>query len=182
MTDIDILATTLLEESKRFLEKAEHSSLMDDARDAYLHAALNLAFCSLEAHINSMAEDQLLRTDISLHERGILSEQKVEMVAGEFQLQKGLQMYRLEDRLQFLWTRFSTDAAFDRKTPVWGHFKAGLELRNGLTHPKSMIVLTIDTVRRSISAIIEIIDIAYKRIYKKSFPSKGKDLHSTLAF
>jgi len=182
MTDIDILASTLLEESKRFLEKAEQHSTIDDARNAYLHAALNLAFCSLEAHINSIAEDQLLRTDISLHERGLLSEKKVEMVAGEFQLQKGLQMYRLEDRLQFLWTRFSTDSAFDRNVTAWGQFKDGLDLRNGLTHPKSMVTLTVESVRRSVGAIIEIIDIAYRRIYKKPFPAKGKELHSTLAF
>jgi hypothetical protein len=182
MTDIDIVASTLLEESKRFLEKAQHHSSIDDARDAYLHAALNLAFCSLEAHINSIADDQLLRNDISLHERALLSEKKIEMVGGVFQIQKGLQMYRLEDRLEFLWTRFSTNPAFDRKTPAWGQLKEGLDLRNGLTHPKSMVTLSIDSVKRSISAIIEIIDIAYMRIYKKPFPAKGKDLHSTLAF
>jgi|GEM_PF-2121277 len=182
MTDIDVMAATLLEESKRFLEKAQANVSDNEARDAYLHAALNIAFCSLEAHINSIAEDQLLRSDISLHERALLSERKVELVGGQFQIQTGLQMYRLEDRLQYLWTRFSTEPAFDKKTPAWGQLKAGLELRNGLTHPKFMVSLTVDSVRQSLSAVIEIIDIAYRRIYKRPFPAKGKDLHSTLAF
>jgi hypothetical protein len=156
------MASLLLEESKRFLEKASASASDDDARCAYLHAALNLAFCSLEAHINSIAEDQLLRTDISPHERAVLSERKIELVAGQFQIQPGLQMYRLEDRLQLLWTRFSTEPAFDKKTPVWGQLKEGLDLRNGLTHPKIMVTLTIESVRRSLTAVIETIDIAYR--------------------
>jgi hypothetical protein len=182
MTDIDLMASTLLEESKCFLEKASANTTDDDARNAYLHAALNLAFCSLEAHINSIAEDQLLRTDISLHERALLSEKKIELVGGQFQIQIGVQMYRLEDRLQFLWTRFSTEPAFDKKTAAWGQLKDGLDLRNGLTHPKIMVNLTIESVRRSLAAVIEVIDIAYRRIYKRPFPAKGKDLNSTLAF
>jgi hypothetical protein len=182
MTEIDAIASTLLEESKLFLEKARESAAVEDARNAYLHACVNLAFCSLEAHINSIADDQLLRTDISLHERGLLMERKVELVHGRYELQNGLQMYRLEDRLQFLWTRFSTEPEFDRKSTVWGHFKNGLEMRNSLTHPKEVVTLTIESAERTLRALIEIIDIAYMRIYKRHFPARGKDLNSTLSF
>jgi hypothetical protein len=55
-------------------------------------------------------------------------------------------------------------------------------MRNGLTHPKEMITLSIDSVQRSLRAIIEIIDIAYMRIYKRPFPVRGKDLHTSLTF
>jgi hypothetical protein len=182
MTEIDVVAALLLEESKRFLEKARDCADDDDARNAYLHASLHLAFCSLEAHINSIADDQLLGTDISLHERALLMESKVELVRGRFEIQNGLQMYRLEERLQFLWTRFSTEPKFDRKSAVWGQFKNGLDMRNGLTHPKVMVILTIDSVERTLRALIEIIDIAYMRIYKRHFPARGKDLNSSLTF
>lgn len=182
MTEIDELAATLLDESKRFLEKAIDSSEDKKASNAYLHASLNLAFCSLEAHINSMAEEHLLRTDLSPQERGVLAEKKVELMHGRFEIQSGLQMYRLEDRLQFLWTKFSADADFDRNSATWGQLKDGLKLRNGLTHPKEMVTLTIESVQRSLIAIIEVIDIAYTRIYKRSFPAKGKALNSSLFF
>jgi hypothetical protein len=45
-----------------------------------------------------------------------------------------------------------------------------------------MVTLTIESVRRSLAAVIETIDIAYRRIYKRTFPAKGKDLNSTLSF
>lgn len=182
MTGIDQLASQLLEESKRFLEKARDPASDEAARDAFLHSSLSLAFSSLEAHINSMAEDQLLRTDLTPHERGILSEKRVELQNGRFEVLSGLQMYRVEDRLQFLWTRCSTAPPFDRNLPVWGQLKDSLRLRNGLTHPKEMVTVTVEAVERCLRAIIEIIDIAYLRIYKRAFPAKSKDLHSSMTF
>lgn len=65
MADIDTFATLLLEESKRFLERYQLSNDCE-AKTAFLHSALLLAFCGLEAHVNSVAEEFELRADLSI--------------------------------------------------------------------------------------------------------------------
>lgn len=112
MAEIDAFATQLLEEAKAFLEKGRTSSVAK-SKEAYLHAALNLGFCGLEAHLNAIAEDFLTLSDLSPQERSILSEKKVELEHGKFRLTKQAQIYRLEDRLLFLCHRFSKKAALD---------------------------------------------------------------------
>jgi hypothetical protein len=181
MNEADEFASNLLEESKRFLEIAE-SAEGAEAISANLHAALNLGFCSLEAHVNSIAADFIHRTDLTPHEMGLLKEQKVDLKDGEYMLMANFQMFRLEDRLQFLWNRFSSDAAFDKTGEAWVKLKEGLKLRNGLTHPKEKVTLGITQVQAAVLAIIEILDIAYRRIYGQGFPAHSSGLNSNLTF
>ncbi len=93
MTDFDAFAVQLLEEAKRFLEKAKE---VEDptAEAAYLHAALMLSFCALEAQVNSIGEEFSIRTDISAHERGLILERDVKLEKGEFRLQSSLKSKR----------------------------------------------------------------------------------------
>src|ERR1700739_3985685 len=121
VAEIDSFATQLLEEAKAFLEKAKTSSDPKN-KEAHLHAALNLGFCGLEAHVNAIADDFLTLQDLAAHERSILAECKVELECGEFRVTDRLQMYRLEDRLLFLCARFSK-TPLDRTAAYWGQFK-----------------------------------------------------------
>ncbi len=98
---------TLFEEAKRFFEKA----IVDDesaGQQANLHAALMLAFCSLEAHTNAIAADfAAVDTSLSVHEKAFLLEKDVRMVKGRFEMTSTLKAMRLEDRIQFLHRRYS---------------------------------------------------------------------------
>jgi hypothetical protein len=179
VAEIDVFATKLLEEAKAFLEKGRTSPL-PHAKEAYLHAALNLGFCALEAHLNAIADDFLTLSDLSPHERSILSEKKVELENGEFRLTKQMQIYRLEDRLLFLCHRFSKKAPLDRKAAYWAQFKDALDLRNGLTHPKTPTVVTEASVERALLAILQLLDAAYMRIYSKRYPGRQRGLLSTI--
>lgn len=49
MKEIDVFASELFEEAKRFLEKAEDPNV-EEGQKAFLHAALLLGMSSLEAH------------------------------------------------------------------------------------------------------------------------------------
>jgi hypothetical protein len=179
VAEIDTFATELLEEAKGFLEKARVTAIAKN-KDAYLHAALNLGFCALEAHVNAIAEDFMTLSDLSPHERSILSERKIELEQGEFRITKQVQIYRLEDRLLFLCTRFSKKAPLDRKAVYWGQFKDALKLRNGLTHPKTPAVVTEASIERALLAIIQVLDVAYRRIYRKKYPGRKRGLLSTI--
>jgi hypothetical protein len=180
MSQIDDFARSLLEEAKRFLEKADDDG-EPAANDAYLHAALMLAFCSLEAHVNSIGDDFMSRPEaLSLHEQGVLLEQEVRLEGGEFKLRSNLRMIRLEDRIRFLLVRFGKGV--DLQMQHWSHLADATKLRNQLTHPKEAIIITSTTVGRAIQAIIDTLDCLYRAIYKEGFPSAGRGLKSRLDF
>ena len=178
--DVDAFASQLLEEAKRFLERAVDAS-DSTARDAYLHGALLLAFASLEAHLNSIADDFLVRGDLSILDRSTLSERDFAMNDGKWIITERLRIYRIEDRLQHLQTTFST-VPFDGTISSWSQLKEGLILRNKLTHPKQVQPITADQVRRAIEAIIHTLDNLYQAIYKRPLPAGLRGLSSTLNF
>jgi len=179
VAEIDAFATQLLEEAKAFLEKARAISTLK-TKEAYLHAALNLAFCALEAHLNAIAEDFLTLSNLSPQERSVLSERKVELEHGEFRITDQVQIYRLEDRILFLCHRFSKKKSLDRKAAYWGQFKEALDLRNGVTHPKAPAIVTEASVERALMAILQLLDVTYRRIYSKKYPGCKRGLQSTV--
>ena len=180
MSQIDDFAQSLLEESKRFLEKARDGGEASGI-DAHLHAALMLAFSSLEAHVNSISDDFVDRPEMSVHDKAILLEREVRLEKGEFTLTSVLKMVRLEDRIQFLHVRFSGNP-LDRNQVWWTRFAEATSLRNQLTHPKELLVIKPDAVERAIQAIIDTIDALYQAIYKRPFPAAARGIDSALTF
>jgi hypothetical protein len=179
VAEIDAFATQLLEEAKAFFEKARATS-EEKSKEAYLHAALNLGFCAVEAHLNAIADDFLTLDSLSHNDKSILSEKKIEVDHGEFRVTERLQIYRLEDRLLFLCARFSKKGPLDRSAVYWGHFKEALVLRNGLTHPKVPTVVSETSVERALLSILQVLDVMYTRIYRKRYPARKRGLQSTI--
>jgi len=180
MSDIDRLASGLFEESKRFLELSR-KQIEASKKTPYLHAAILVAFCSLEAHVNAMADDFLSLEQISVLDRSILAERRVELNDGRFEVMNQLQIYRLEDRLLYLCHNFSK-TTMDKGSQHWSDFKAAVNLRNSLTHPKTPPVVDEAAVERALQAILEILNFMYKSIYGKKYPAVGRGLDSNLEF
>jgi len=180
VADFDLFANQLLEEAKRFLEKAKESSDAP-AEAANLHAALLLSFCALEAHVNSIAEEFSIASSLSAHEKGLLLEREVRLEDGEFGLQPGLRMSRLEDRIEFLHARFSGKSV-DRSSVWWGQLTGAIDLRNKLTHAKTITPIMRAAVSNAIQAIVDSLDALYLAIYKRKFPPVTQGLQSSLTF
>lgn len=178
MAQFDLFANQLLEEAKWFLEKAKACSDAK-AEAAYLHAALLLSFCALEAHVNSIGEEFSIRPDLSAHEKGLMLEQEVKLEAGNFQVKPSLKIARLEDRIEFLFAKFSVKP-LDRSSTWWGQLKVATDLRNQLTHAKSIPAISEATVRSATQAIIDTLDALYQAIYKRKFPLASLGLQSRL--
>jgi HEPN domain-containing protein len=104
MHAVDDFAFSLLEEAKRFLERAKRECRLGHP---ILHAALLLALCSLEAHVNAAADNFAKRQELSLHEIGVLLERDVHLVNGQFQMTEKLRNSRLEDRIDLLHQKIS---------------------------------------------------------------------------
>jgi hypothetical protein len=124
MTELDEFASTLFEEAKRFVEKANTAADFTSTT-AFLHAAVMIGFGAFEAHINAIADEMAARHGVGVLEQSVLNERAVELTDGEFRLTKTLTMHRLEDRVQFLCRRFSSKP-IDKKEAYWSKFKEAL--------------------------------------------------------
>ncbi|NLX95585.1 MAG: hypothetical protein GXY83_05360 [Rhodopirellula sp.] len=180
MAEFDEFAQQLLEESKRFCEKAKEES-SKEGKLAYLHAAINIGFCALEAHVNDIADDFLTRPELSALDKGILAERDVRLVDGEYQLSNSLKMYRLDERIQFVHRRFS-GRPLDRNASWWSDLKSGLDLRNKLTHPKELPTIKEGDVERALRAVIDTLSALYDAVYGTGYPAAGRGLDSRLSF
>jgi hypothetical protein len=180
MPNFDEFAQILFEEAKRFYEKAR-DEISDQGKSAYLHAALNIGFCALEAHINSIADELAIRPDLNSLDKSILLERELRLQDGDYQLSGSLKMFRLEDRIQFIYRRFS-GKALDRQTSWWSDLKAGLDLRNKISHPKESPVVKENDVQKALSAIIETLKTIYMATFHRDYPAAGRALDSNLNF
>ena len=106
MNQADLFSRDLIEEAKRFLEKAKKEP-DPEGKNAYLHASLFISFAALEAHVNSIADDFIDCKGLTVLERSILSEKNIAFDSGEFKLTNQLKMYRLEERIEFIIRKFS---------------------------------------------------------------------------
>lgn len=181
MTEIDLFANDLLEEAKRFLEKASDSS-DSVAHTANLHAALMLSFCALEAHINAIGDEFATQASLSPHEKGVLLERDVRLKDGEFLVTGFLKMARLEDRIEFLYVKFS-GKALDTSAASWrGRLSEAVNLRNQLTHARTVTAISEAAMQNAMQAIIDTLDALYRAIYQRPFPSAGRGVTSRLTF
>ncbi len=124
---------------KRFLELAGEA-LEDDGVTANLHAGMVLAFCALEAHINAVSDEMALQKGLTAHEKSILLEREVSLDSGHYKLKNALKMYRLEDRILFLFARFGK-STLNKNSPWWAKLKASSKVRNEISHPKQVTKL-----------------------------------------
>ncbi len=180
MDSIDTFASLLLEEAKRFLELASEAS-EGEGVTANLHASIVLAFCALEAHVNAVSDEMALQKGLMAHEKSVLLEREVRLDNGQFRLKNDLKMHRLEDRILFLFARF-TKSTLDRDAPWWGKLKESLKIRNQISHPKDVISLTKQDVATSIQAIIDCLDMLYHAIYGRRLPAAVRGLQSKMTF
>lgn len=180
MSDIDSFASSLWEQSKRFLEKAG-ACASQSAEVAFLNSAIMLGFAALEAHINAVAEELSNSANVSVHDRGILREREVRIENGIFRLASASKFYRVEDRLLFLHAKFG-DGPLDRKVSWWADLQTALKLRNDLTHPKVAAASNRSDVERALSAIVDALNALYVSVYKTPFPSFNRRLHSNMDF
>ncbi len=177
MNEMDEFASSLLEEAKRFLEKAGET---DNGSIPHCHAALMLGFCALEAHTNAIADEMALTSGLCLGDLGVLLEKEVKLENGELRL-GNFKMYRLEDRILFLYHKFS-GTALDRKASWWSELSNATMLRNRLTHPKDTTAISAGDVQRALRSIIDTINALYLAIYKRPFPASTLQLQSRYDF
>ena len=182
MSEIDKFSIQLFEQAKRFLEKSKIEDT-DDGKKAYLHAALLIGISSLEAHVNAIAEEILdTRQNLDILERSLLSEKEYIFKNGYFVLTDKLKMYRLLERIEFIFNKFSTKQTLDKGELWWSQLVETLRIRNDLVHPKVSLEINEKTVTGVLEGILEALDTIYKALFNARYPAVGRRLDSKLTF
>jgi len=180
MANVDKLAVDLLEEAKRFYERGVEEA-NKDGKTAYIHATLLLSIAALEAHVNSVAEDFLARPEFSVLEHSLLGEIDFKLDNGQFILTDRLKMYRLSDRIEFLYRRFA-GRPIDKNQVWWSRLQEALNSRNELSHPKKAGAFTVKMAKDALSGVVAAIDQLYRVVYKKPYPGFRRQLDSIFDF
>jgi len=69
----------------------------------------------------------------------------------------------------------------ERTAAYWGNFKQALDLRNGLSHPKTPPPKVYEqSVERALQAILQLLDVVYQRIYNEKYPARQVGLDSNI--
>lgn len=179
MKNIDDFSYQILEEAKRFLEKAEESEANNTT--PYLHASLLLSISSLEAFINGIADEFKDASSFSIFEQAFLTERDIILKNGKFQIENRLKMTRLLERIEFLFGKFNY-SKLNKTEAWWQHLQEGIDLRNSIVHPKEYNKITIEQIERSLNAVLICLDRLFEAIYKKGLPVINKGLDSKLNF
>ncbi len=108
-------------------------------------------------------------------------ERDVRLECGEFRVKDNLRMAKLEDRIQLLYAKFS-GKPLDTSSDWWSKLLTAAQLRNQLTHAKSIPLIAESTVTNAINAMLQTLDALYRAIYKKPFPAASQGLQSSLDF
>jgi hypothetical protein len=180
MTELDKLSDTLLEQAKRFLEKAEEKNIENDAKSAFLNASLLICISGLEAHINSIIDEMVTPVTFTILEQSTLKEKGIGFKNGRYTLNSTLKISRLTEKLEIIFFRFKNVGY--RKETWWGELKNGIILRNKLVHPKEEYSLNEEDVKRTIRSVISCINALYLCVYGSKFHDKNLDLQSKLYF
>ena len=181
MSEIDYFASQLLEEAKRFLEKAK-LECNPDGKDAYLHASLLLSVSSLEAHINAIADEKLIIQDLEMLEKSILSEKEFTLIDGKFELTERLKMYRMIERIEFIYRKFAHTIINKEEVTWWGPVNEAINKRNAFVHAKDHLELSEKDVEVAILNILELLNSIYNALYKTNYPAYGRKLDSKMVF
>lgn len=181
MASFDEFSLDLLEESKRFLELSKLAA--DKTGEiAFLHASVLTGMSALEASINSIAEELLTFPKMELQEKALLGERDIEFNKGEFLLSERLKIYRLTDRIEFLYYKFSQKKISGNNEEWWPKLKNSIKLRNSLVHPKDTVEISFEKVELMIQSIIDCLLCLSQLIYGKKLRFKNLGLQSKFTF
>jgi hypothetical protein len=180
MAEIDKFASLLFEESKRFYELALLQKT-EEGKNAFLHTALLLAISSMEAHVNAIADELLLRKDLAINERSILTEKEISIEHGEFVLSNVLKIYRTLDRVEFIHNRFGRER-IDYRSKWWSQLGKAFQDRNSLVHPKDDFKIEQKLVKEALEGVLGALNSLYLSLYKKNYPPFRRGLNSKMTF
>ena len=166
---------TYLEFAERYIRMAEEQAGSIQNVELYLIPSILLSWIAVEFFVNNMLDDfgSLPEDLFELHERAFLLEKKLIFVdhggnIGKFVLDQ-TEYRRLEDKIFFLISKFSTVRPIFKGDTLWQNFERFKDLRNKIMHPRKQlhIRITIDEAYKYHLTAKEIIKFVSKNVWGK---------------
>jgi hypothetical protein len=168
MTDFENYSKELFEAAKMYLRSAVEMDKGSE-QQAALRSSLFHGYCFLEAQINYISEHFKNSHDFSVLEKSILLEKDFTLKVGKFSITNKDKFYRLDDRIEFLISKFSNEIA-TVKGEWFSRLQASTHLRNNLVHPKLVHNLSENDVQIALNSILEFMKVLHETIFKKKYP------------
>jgi len=174
MSAIDDYARSVFESAKWFLKQAKDST-DERLRQGHLRAAVLSGSSFLECQVYQICDHFAGNSAFEVQERALMAERAIELRSGKFRLSSRTQFSRLEDKIEFLMTRFMADPPYETrswKAPLANAFAR----RNSIAHPKGELTLSVSDVSRDLDAILNAASDLFEVIFKKPLPYKSHGL------
>ena len=171
-------ANRRFELSKALLDRAKRTA-DNDLQRSLAEMAITSAFSCLEGMLTHVFEHFVESTAFDIFEQSVMQEKSIRFVCGRPSL-TDQRFHSIEDRLQFLFWRFS-GREFDKNKTWWPHFSSAVGFRNEIMHPKAPSATTVDDAERSLSAIVSAIDDLMMVVFRKRWPKAKRGLTSSLS-
>lgn len=178
MKTFDFFGEMLFEEAKYYLEIAKSKENATEEETAALHASMLLAMSALEAYINAVAEELVNTFELNVFEKSVLSEKNIELCKGIISLGNGLKMYRLIDRIAFIYSKYSKKE-LDEADTWFMEIKQTIDLRNNLVHPKDIVQVTYSQVEKALWSVLNTVNEIFLAVYRKQVPIFNYGLQAT---
>lgn len=176
MSEFEKYSEDLLRSSKYFLELGKQYPINSDDGQRNLRASITHAFFFLEAQLNYIADHFSQSKNFDILERSLLSEKEISLEKGKFILSGKPKFYRIEDRIDFLLSRFSPSPQ-KAKSSWHPNLKASILVRNRLVHPKKAHQISVEEAESCILAVLGCLEALYDAVFGKQFQLALLGLH-----
>lgn len=168
-----------LEDSNYFAKEAFKTKREREAK-RYYRVSVFCAMSAIEAFINYIGDTLAQGAIFQLYEIAFLTDKKLDILQGKFQIVEQMEYHKLENKLRFLIYKFVPDFDFEHNSS-WPHFLEFKRFRDKITHPRqdedqTDITKYEKVIKRGLSAIIEIMNHLCKGIFKRPLRKKILDL------
>lgn len=174
MSAIDDYARGVFESAKWFLKQAR-DTVDEPHRQAFLRASLLSGSSFLECQVYQICDHFSGNSAFEIQERALMAERAIELRSGKFRLSTRTKFSRLEDKIEFLMTRFMADPAYETR-PWKAPLANALSRRNSIAHPKDELTLSVNDITRDLEAILAAASDLFEVIFKKPLPYKSHGL------
>ncbi len=161
----------LFVDSKFFLIESKKQIHNMELSSRYTKASMLFAWAAFEGWINKTSLDfSITMKRLTVHERAFLTEKRIELKNGVFQLTNSIKYESNQEKLEFLLSSIAK-TKLNKSTKHWQDFQEIKKLRDSLVHPKlgSETSFNIEKAEKTIEVLVYYLNLLSKKLYNKNF-------------
>lgn len=143
-------------------------------RKTMIEVSVSLSFSFMEGTLTYLFDHFAGAKQFSIFEQAVMSEKDVKIADGVPILQ-GTRYRSIEERLQFLFWRFSYKE-LDTSVAWWPKLRAAIDTRNQIMHPKGALSLSAKDAENCLRAVIDATNALFVTVFNRPWPKANRGL------